>query len=267
MFPHPEAREDLLGLSQSELCAYMAEMVGFNPTNTTLWMLVYWMITNKLIPTFDQKRIHLYTFDDIHGEVYTFLYHLLSDWTEASIREHPHWPIKDDDIELVLNEGPIHISTDSCRISYNKLEFQGNITGKRIYHPDSTNVLSVFVEGLNVESRPILQHLPEGSYILYLRDYRAGHQPVHVISNVQSPTRTRPNQVWSVGMIGQSSIASTVFHGPLRRDGFSGLGSALKFSLSHISKIKGCYRMTAWIKSRLAVSILSYTNVADAIQT
>lgn len=130
--------------AQSLFCNRLAGCIGHNLTNTSLYLMFGTMIDNSLLRT-RGDNLNLYTIGDVQGESYTILYHVLMDWTCRKIRGHPWWSACDDDLELSLNKGPTHIALDTCKISYDKLRFQGNLSGRSDYNTSAPNNLFIFL--------------------------------------------------------------------------------------------------------------------------
>lgn len=159
---------ELLGKSSSVLCTRLARCMGYNVRNTSLYSLFMTLIRTLQLEVFLSRKLYLYTSPDENGEVYTFLYHLLMDWTACKISGYPRWDVCDDDLEMALIKGPICIDVDACRLSYNKLQFQGGITGRIHHKTKARGVLFTHLQlSTETDTKITLGRLP--TQIVYIR--------------------------------------------------------------------------------------------------
>lgn len=180
------------------------------------------------------------------------MYHLLSDWSQCKVTGYPFWKVHDDDLELVLNEEPVHVAIDACRIDYNKLQYQGSITGRIIYSAavDSIMFLSVDYRQEDLSAHAYKQ-LPNRALYVMLIDPR--RQSVSVSDVYEFRTHVRPTRhlVWRVGWKGLNRAGSIQRKGPEEEQGFCSPRAALTCSVSLLRATKGCYSISSWLKSKL----------------
>ncbi|KAL4125917.1 hypothetical protein QTP88_010154 [Uroleucon formosanum] len=121
----------------------IAGCLGFSVLGTSLYQLFISKDTTTWANWLPSRRLHVYTFDDKKGAIYTFLSHFLNCLWDKKVRGYPHWSIEDDEIEMVINEGPACVAMDECKISYDMLRFQSSMTGRPSYKPDPHSTLYI----------------------------------------------------------------------------------------------------------------------------
>lgn len=252
-YPAPSVSRAHRGDTRALLCMNLAGVLGYNIKNTSLYYVVHWLCTNKIASVFTEKKIHMYTFDDDFCEIYTYLYHLLSDWSPAKIKGHPLWRVDDDDFELYLNEGPPCIAQDPCRIGYNKMEYQGNISSRNAYNQKSSQVFSIFTRGIRQRHRFIISKLPPGSIILYPRKRYDTRSQLGSFINYRSWIRSKDEEVWSVTLAGGSKSFAEAVHGAPDWSGFSSTHGAAEHAHVILLAMGGCYSVEHWVRSRLSL--------------
>lgn len=256
-----------LGHSNSSLCRRLGGCQGYSLINTSLTEVIdCCMYTVDIIPP-RGVIAHLFTFGDTQGATYTYLYHYLYGLSQGKIHGHPHWELSDDDIEMTLNEGPECIALDKCKISYDKLRFQGNITGRRNYTPQDGRCVYVHVETLPQDEYIVwMKHYKTGSVIITPRDTR-NHPPLPgTIATVRPVSRTGYYMVWDVGRVGESSLTSPPIElGHPICVGFCSPKAALMYSRIAVDSIEECYGVLAWLQTHISTEEVSPIGVEGGV--
>lgn len=145
----------------------IAGCVGQSVFHTSLYQLFTMIKRDEWKTWLPYTTLHLYTHDDVQGQTYTYLSHLLmSCWIDLrKVYGHPMWSVTDDEIEMIVNEGPAHIAMDPCKVRYDLLRFQGNITGRRQYRDEPKTALHVWRWQPEQED-PEWKAIPEKSLVL-----------------------------------------------------------------------------------------------------
>lgn len=114
--------------------------------------------------------IHFHTYDDSQDALYTFLNHLISAfWKDVKkVKRYIVWEVLDDDIKMVVNERPAYIAMDPCKISYDMLKFQGNVTGRNNYKSDPASTMYVLPNlRMNDVTLPVWDKIPDNCVVMF----------------------------------------------------------------------------------------------------
>lgn len=155
----------------------------------------------------------------------------------------------------MLNEGPSSVELDDCRLSYDKLRFQGNITGRENYKVMPSG--SLFVELPQVSTHRESQAwrlAEEGCWVLLCMG--ASDLVPFGAYTYRSRVRGRDDQLW-VGM--QRVHATLSIPAEHRGDamgcppgaGFCKADDAVTYLSRLLEATLGCYSLRTWTSTKL----------------
>lgn len=204
--------------------------------------------------------LNLCTHSDYQGATYTFLAHLLPDvWRDVTkVKGHPTWEVKDDDIEMVINEGPAYLAMDPCKISYDMLRFQGNVTGRCNYRTGGKSVLHVFpYVDVDRENSVEWARVGEGDLVL-IHHITPCELPRLIVLHVERTlVRVTSESVWVIERKNTRlgpPVTPYDASGVDEHHGFSSAREALDYAIVTAGQATGCYSTGTWVASRLGAS-------------
>lgn len=248
----------------------IAGCVGFSVLHTSLYLLFSSDFRDAWREWLSGKNVHLYTFDDVEGSQYTFLSHLLTCLWGKRVKGYPHWQISDDEVELVINEGPTCVAMDECKLSYDLLRFQASMTGRMAYKCDPRSTLYVvttrYTRWQELTMWPLI---PLGCMVIIEHDTRRPFPPVRVYRMVRVLVRTGHSKVWIVGRkqdVFSWSNSEGHIEGPAPDTGFGSIREAMSYVRESLEPILGCYSIDSWLKTRLQISCMQRAGLEQAIE-
>lgn len=158
---------------------------------------------------------------------------------------------------MIINEGPATIATDPCIVSYDKLRFQSNMTGRNTYHADSTKSLHMFIDAEEeAQMKSVVEKLPAGCRVLYHSSTPKLPDLIRTSMIVRTLVRPQDRSRWNMGVRDNAITnlsSDTALHitGP---SGFCSVRAASYFSKSFFTSARGCYSIGRWLRTRLTLS-------------
>ncbi|KAL4125915.1 hypothetical protein QTP88_010152 [Uroleucon formosanum] len=252
------------------LYTQIAGCLGFSVLGTSLYQLFISKDTTTWANWLPSRRLHVYTFDDKEGAIYTFLSHFLNCLWDKKVRGYPHWSIEDDEIEMVINEGPACVAMDECKISYDMLRFQSSMTGRPSYKPDPHSTLYIITtRARRWQDNPAWDNVPLGCMVVADHDARTPFPPVCVYNLTRVVIRTGYSQVWIVGRRQERfswANTRTAVRGPDIDTGFGSVREAMSYVRASLEPVRGCYSIDSWLRAHLTVSGATREDLVQAVE-